>query len=410
MSYWAERAAKTQERLTSKSIKETQEQLKKYYAKSMKRVIKDFEDVYNKIQAQVEDKKDITPALLYRLDSYWEMQGSLKNELQKLGDEQAALLSKKFMEQFSDVYSSLALKGDAAFNTISKEAAEQMINQVWCADGKSWSSRIWNNTDKLQQALNDNLIECVVTGKKTTELKKQLQEQFNVGYNRADSLVRTEMAHIQTQAAQKRYQDYGIEMVEVWVDEDERTCPICAKHEGEKYPVNSRMPVPFHPRCRCCMIPVIGEEMIMEESVMENKELEKSKKHGSELSWEERTNKVMEVYGVKVNQEVKAIMDKKKKTYEKLMAKASRVEDTEAYMAAYVRYHNNYLLKEEEIREEVKKELISQYIFCIDCGKPLPTQGQSQNARKRCDDCQEEYRRKKKAEYERQRRARNKTK
>ena len=45
--------------------------------------------------------------------------------------------------------------------------------------------------------------------------------------------------------------------MEVWVDEDERTCPICAKHEGERYLVTDTMPIPFHPRCRCCMIPVI---------------------------------------------------------------------------------------------------------------------------------------------------------
>ena len=122
-----------------------------------------------------------------------------------------------------------------------------MINQIWCADGKSWSQRIWDNTDKLQQALNDSLIDCIVTGKKTTELKKNLMKQFNVSFSRADSLVRTEMAHIQTQAAQQRYKDYGIQEVEVWVDEDERTCPICAKHEGERYPINARMPVPFHP-------------------------------------------------------------------------------------------------------------------------------------------------------------------
>ena len=132
-----------------------------------------------------------------------------------------------------------------------------MINAIWCADGKTWSSRIWGNTEKLQQALNDSLIECVATGKKPSQLKKILQEQFNVSYNRADSLVRTEMAHIQVQASATRYKDYGIEQVEVFVDEDEKTCPICAKHEGERYFITQKMPVPFHPRCRCAVIPVV---------------------------------------------------------------------------------------------------------------------------------------------------------
>jgi len=78
-----------------------------------------------------------------------------------------------------------------------------------------------------------------------------------VSFNRADALVRTEMAHIQTQAAQQRYKDYGIKQVEVFVDEDEKTCEVCAAEEGKRYNINDVMPVPFHPRCRCCMVPVI---------------------------------------------------------------------------------------------------------------------------------------------------------
>ena len=65
------------------------------------------------------------------------------------------------------------------------------------------------------------------------------------------------MAHIQTTAAQKRYEDYGIKEVEVLVDEDERTCPICSKLEGKRVPIHGVMPIPAHPNCRCCIIPVV---------------------------------------------------------------------------------------------------------------------------------------------------------
>lgn len=83
---------------------------------------------------------------------------------------------------------------------------------------------------------------------------------FDVSYRRADTVVKTEMAHIQTQAAQQRYKDYGITEVEVLVDADERTCDVCGKLEGERYPINGKMPVPAHPRCRCCIIPVVDTE------------------------------------------------------------------------------------------------------------------------------------------------------
>jgi SPP1 gp7 family putative phage head morphogenesis protein len=132
-----------------------------------------------------------------------------------------------------------------------------MLNSIWCADGKSWSDRVWTNTTKLQQALNDNLIDCVVSGRKTTDLKNILQDQFKVSYHRAESIVRTEMAHIQTEAAKQRYKDSGIKEVEVWADYDERRCNVCGKLHETRHPINGVMPVPAHPNCRCTIIPVV---------------------------------------------------------------------------------------------------------------------------------------------------------
>lgn len=255
--YWSERVAKAQAALTTRSIRETERQLRKYYGVSMNKILGQFEQTYNKLFSTIEEGKEPTPADLYKLDKYWQAQNQMREELRKLGDRQISLLSKKFEVQFFDIYFSFGLPGVEAFNTIDTAAATQIINQIWCADGRSWSQRIWNNIDKLQEELGASLLNSVVTGQKNTELKKALQEKFGVSYSRADAVVRTEMAHIQTQAAQQRYHDYGIQEVEVWVDEDERTCPICAKHEGERHSINEQMPVPFHPRCRCCMVPVV---------------------------------------------------------------------------------------------------------------------------------------------------------
>lgn len=257
IKYWAKRVADAQNRLTSRGIKETERQLIRYYRQTMANVIKEFEATYDKLLARMEQGKEPTPADLYKLDKYWQLQGQMRQALTKLGDKQAKLLSKQFEMLWFEIYYSFALEGRQTFNTLDTQTVRQMLNTIWCADGKNWSSRIWGNTEKLMNALNNSLIDCVASGKKTSDLKKLLQEQFNVSYRRADMLVRTEMAHIQTQSAQQRYKDYGIEQVEVFVDEDERTCPICSKHEGERHDINEQMPIPFHPRCRCCIIPVI---------------------------------------------------------------------------------------------------------------------------------------------------------
>lgn len=256
-NYWNNRLARSQEQLSKKSAKQIEKQLRKYYAAAAKRTIEDFENVYNKILAQKIEGKDITPADLYKLDKYWAAQAQLRQRLQKLGDKQVSLLTKYFELHFFDVYYSIGIDGLKAFNTIDSSLVNQLINSVWVADGKTFSQRIWGNIDRLVDTLNEQLVHIVATGKKTTELKNLLQERFNVSYGRADMLVRTELAHIQTEAAKERYKSYGIQYVEVLVDEDSRTCEKCKALIGKKFHVNETPPLPVHPNERCAIIPVI---------------------------------------------------------------------------------------------------------------------------------------------------------
>lgn len=257
MDYWQKRAIETQTKLTAKSIAETERQLKKYYTTALNRTKGSFLLTYNKLLRSIEKGREPTPADLYKLDTYWQLQGELRQELIKLGDKQTALYNQKFMDLYENVYNSMAIKDDNHFNMFNRQTAEQMINEIWVSDGKSWSQRIWKNTEKLQQALNDELINCVLTGADDKYLRQMLMSEFKVSYGRADSLIRTEMAHIQTKAAQKRYEDLGIQEVEIWADEDERRCEVCGKLHKTRYPVGAVMPIPSHTNCRCCIIPVI---------------------------------------------------------------------------------------------------------------------------------------------------------
>lgn len=261
MSYWEDRQAQAQQKLTERGVQETEKQLVRYYYKTMQSVIAQFEATYDHLLNTIAEGRSPVAADLYKLGKYWQMQAQLQNELQKLGDKTAVLLGQQFTNQYINIYESIALTDGAVFNQISRETAEQMINAIWCADGKNWSSRIWTNTENLIQELNDSLIDCVVTGKKTTQLKQILQDRFNVSYSRADALVRTEMAHIQTQAAKQRYADRGVQEVEVWADKDERRCDKCGKLHKKRYPIDAVMPIPAHPRCRCCILPVIDKKI-----------------------------------------------------------------------------------------------------------------------------------------------------
>lgn len=256
-NYWENRLANAQNAITEKNLKQVEKQLAKYYASSMRRVLADFEAVYNKLLAQQELNKPITPADLYKLDKYWQLQAQLRQEVEKLGNKQIAALSKVFEINFFEVYYSLNIENKEVFSTLDKKAINQMINQVWVADGKSFSQRVWDNTERLMATLDEQLIHCVATGKKTSDLKKALQERFGVSFHRADTLARTELCHIQTQAARQRYEDYGIQYVEVLVDPDERTCEKCKALMGKRFLTTATPPLPVHPNERCALVPVI---------------------------------------------------------------------------------------------------------------------------------------------------------
>ena len=255
--YWAERIAREQAAITDKGIKDIEKQLVKYYSQAAKNVISEFEATYNHILLAAKDGREPTPADLYKLDKYWQAQGAIRQELQKLGNKQIVLLTKQFEINFFEVYYSFALEGSKPFSDIDRAGAIQMINSIWVADGKTYSQRVWDNISRLTDTLNDELINCVVTGKSTSDLKQLLQHRFNVSYNRADTLVRTELVHIQTRAAEQRYRDYGIGYVEVLVEVDDRTCNACQLLDGEIFPINEAPDLPIHPRERCCLVPVI---------------------------------------------------------------------------------------------------------------------------------------------------------
>lgn len=266
--YWAERQAKAQDIITEKNTAEIEKQLAKYYKRSMDKIAKEFELTYKTYLLNVERGLQSSPATLYRMDTYWQMQRQLREELQKLGEKQAALFNKKFINQYKQIYRAAALT-DAmgGFDSVDLEAAQQIIREIWCADGSSWADRIWKNTEKLQQALNEGLVDCVVSGADSNRLKRRIVDEFGVSFSRADNIVRTELNHIQTQAARKRYEDSGVREVEVWADKDERRCDICGKLHKQRFPVNGQMPVPAHPRCRCRILPVIEIEPLENEQM-----------------------------------------------------------------------------------------------------------------------------------------------
>ena len=470
--YWEKRMLDAQKKWTDKDIDAINKQLLHYFRVASSSIIKEFEAVYDKVLAQAEEGKPITPADLYKLDRYYQMNAQLEKVLQNLGDKTSELLEKKFEQEYKHIYSSLATDedgktikasiSDKAFSTIADESAKQVANQIWCSDGKSWSQRIWKNLNNLQQTLNDGLIECVVTGKKTSELKKRLMERFNVTYNQAENLVRTEMAHIETQAALDRYKSSGTQKIRIIVDPDERTCDVCAKWDDKIVNISeahtSKNCPPFHPRCRCAIAAVVEDKKEKaQEDIEKNgyKPLEMGAIDKAKLDRMIEREKITDnevVFWKYTNYNGKVVYSTKK---EEDLPYGYEYYDNVGWQKTYHYYRDANVLARtkttDELNEEIRRKYIAPtklperrkeeyewyyhlenentdgewenrgyeeimhpqntlYAQCIDCGRIFKKSNPSSNAAKRCPECQAKYRKKYKAQKEKERRAKKKNK
>ena len=466
--YWKKRMLEAQKNWTDKDIDAINKQLLHYFRVASSSIIKEFEAVYDKVLANAEEGKPITPADLYKLDRYYQMNAQLEKVLQNLGDKTSELLEKKFEQEYKHIYSDLATDedgktikasiSDKAFSTVDKEVAKQVANQIWCADGKSWSQRIWKNLNNLQQTLNDGLIECVVTGKKTSELKKRLMERFKVTYSQAENIVRTEMAHVETQAALDKYKASGTQKVRIIVDPDERTCDICAKKDDEIVDISIANPgsncPPFHPRCRCAVAAVVEDKKAKaQEDIKKNnyKQLEMGAIDKSKLDRMIEREKITDnevIFWKYTNNNGKVVYSTKK---EEDLPYGYEYYDNVGWQKAYHYYRDANVLARtkttDEFNEEIRRKYITPtklperrkdqyewyyhienentngewenrdifqnpqntlYAQCIDCGHIFKKDNPRSNAAKRCPECQAKYRKKYKAQKEKERRAKKK--
>ena len=102
-SYWAERQARHLNKLTDRKINEVNYQEAVYFKKAQQSIIKEFEATYDKLLANAVDGKPATPADLYNLSRYYEMEHAIQKELEKLGDKQTAYLSKQFENHYKEI-------------------------------------------------------------------------------------------------------------------------------------------------------------------------------------------------------------------------------------------------------------------------------------------------------------------
>ena len=161
------------------------------------------------------------------------------------------------------VYEAARMSGlDLQTGPIDEGALETILKKKW--SGQNYSERVWNNTQKVADALKEEFMIGALTGKTEKEMTDSINEQFLSGRNKARRLVRTESLYIHNEAHFQAYKDYGIEEYRFVATLDLRTSQICRERDGSVYRVNDKKigvnAPPMHPWCRSTTIMNLDDE------------------------------------------------------------------------------------------------------------------------------------------------------
>lgn len=174
-------------------------------------------------------------------------------------------LKKMYEREYKDTLEAVGIKG----KSISERHIALAVGFAW--SGLNFSDRIWKNKDKLVTFLEQEFTKAMIKGvdprkiARNGELRKLLRDQEkNVRWN-CERLIRTESTHIRVQGTIDGYKKSKlINAVEIWTAGDDRVCGTCQDKGGTVIKLENAVSgdncPPFHPACRCSIVPLIDYE------------------------------------------------------------------------------------------------------------------------------------------------------
>ena len=254
-NYWANRLDE-QNTLFDQIEKETDDIVRQLYINVLNDLLKDVRLLYADIEANNE-KGIVRISDLYKNDRYYKLANTLNSKLVKLGSKEIEIYNEKFLKMYEEEKELLTVD-----NYIPDNNAQEVVNEIWTPDGIPWSQRVWANQEGLQMRVMTEITNCFSRGVSVNRAAANLAEEFNVSIHNAERLVRTELSRVQNQSALNRYKQAGIKKYKVIGAHDEKTCSEkCEAIIGKEFNIDdanvgTTLP-PFHPNCRCGIVPVI---------------------------------------------------------------------------------------------------------------------------------------------------------
>lgn len=255
--YWLLRAQedeKRMQRIANGAAKEIRQMYRRQYLK----LVKEIEN----LKEQLDAGKELTRTQLWNY-SRWRQ---IEKQLVIFVDEAYRIANAETTKALEEVFDrTISKKSDEfeATRLTMPVTAHQVIGSTW--SGERYSARIWKNNAAIADRLKHSMEDMLVQGRGLPDIKKAIMKEFNVAFNEADRLVRTEAAYVLNRVNVQKYKQEGVKKI-VWDTglEDGNECAICQARSGKVYLIDNAPIIPAHPRCRCIYSAVVetGDENV----------------------------------------------------------------------------------------------------------------------------------------------------
>ena len=149
------------------------------------------------------------------------------------------------------------LQGAVAVAPLNPTFAEMLVSTE--IEGKTFSRRIWENTEKLAIRVKADIERALIQGQSPEKLARKIKSDFGATAYQSQRLINTETARAMTAAQTESYKSSGVvNYVMFDATLEDNTCDQCAKLDGKRFQIDDAPKVPQHPCCRCCLIPVVS--------------------------------------------------------------------------------------------------------------------------------------------------------
>lgn len=263
--YWKLRSQKNQNEVLKHS-KEAEQIIKKRYRYFTIDLCKQYRDLINpfiKADGTI-DIGALNKALTYDSNFKYKV-NKLHTVIDEFcircGTEDAAAITKALENTYIDTIKSISSSFgvEPPIYLLSDTAIQNAVNARWANDGIPYSDRIWNNADQIKQKLSSTLTDSLMKGQSINKTLYQFKKiTGNSTYNCA-RIIRTETIAAHTAAAIDGYKAFGVDELEV--SSEPNCCEVCQGFNGKRFAVNQAVEginaPPFHPFCKCAVIPVV---------------------------------------------------------------------------------------------------------------------------------------------------------